>query len=308
MKRRLALFEPWGLGDLAISLHIAKNASKHDFEVTVLCEPKYLEWVQSLEFVNTAHGVSVPWSQKSGKYQIAGYPWKSWLATGEKLRASHHEFVIETRRDPRATGLIRAIFRLPVKQPQNRKIAVGYSRLHLPFLGIENAAKKTDPLHELSPSIVCFFGAEWANRRVPHWKIAELLNALQKFDSKITVIVPPEESSTDFYRSLCKNGVTKIEGSIVQIAKHVKEHTHCISTDSGWIHVAHLYGLKTLGLFGFQNDGEWMPPGAASLRSEHCLPSTSRYRMDCDELRPLGTLRVEDFSRSLETFLGNLRD
>jgi ADP-heptose:LPS heptosyltransferase len=139
---------------------------------------------------------------------------------------------------------------------------------------------------------------------MPHWKIPSLLEVLTATGCRIGVIVSPEEAHHSFYGELSDTNITRIEGSVAEVARELKAYTHCVSTDSGWLHVAHLYGLPTLGLFGFENDDVWSPPESLALRSEHCLPASARYSSECEALQPLGTLRIEAFREAVEKLLG----
>jgi ADP-heptose:LPS heptosyltransferase len=298
-RRRVALFEPWGLGDLAISLHLARAAAVEGAAVTLFCDSQYVEWAKTFPFVSEVIGVAVPWTQKDKKYEFSTYPWRDWRRIRKEFREKKFELVFEPRRDMRANLLLAYLTSGPRKRPSSRKEGLGYRRLALlprkPDLAANRSGKK---------SIVFFFGAEWANRRVPDWKIPSLLDSVRASDRSIGVILPPQESQKEVYRTLRNAGVECIEGTVAEVSRRIADYSHAVSTDSGWLHVAHLAGLRTLGLFGFMNDMEWAPPGAAVLRSEHCLPGQARYRLECRDIQPLGTLRVQDFQNKVRELLG----
>lgn len=294
--KKIALFEPWGLGDLAISLQLARNAANRGLTTTLLCDPRYAEWARTFPFIEETIGISVPWTRKEKKYPLPNYPWNEWRSLRKRFGKQRFESIIEPRRDLRASLLLRYLFSAPQMRPLSRSGGVGYQRLE-----ILAPLKPESITHEGSaPSFVCFFGAEWRNRRVPEWKFSSLLKILGKASSRVAVIIPPEESKSPFYRSLTETGVESIEGSVAEVAKKVSSFSHCISTDSGWLHVARLYGLKTMGLFGFDSVGEWSPPDSAFLRSEHCLPAPARYSKPCEGIQPLGTLRADLFEKAIE--------
>src|SRR5688500_6430093 len=99
MSRKVAIFEPWGLGDLAISLRLARDVARSGTKPVVFCDPAYVDWVRSHEFVDRAIGITVPWTKKSGKYAIREYPFREWNELKQSLRGEKFQEVVEPRRD-----------------------------------------------------------------------------------------------------------------------------------------------------------------------------------------------------------------
>ena len=68
-----------------------------------------------------------------------------------------------------------------------------------------------------------------------------------------------------------------------------------ISTDTSWLHIATLYEIKTIGLYGFDNLETWKPPNTIAIKSNPfihikiCMKQRSKTynllcNLDCAEI------------------------
>lgn len=100
MKPKLLVLELWGLGDLVIATPFLRAASEK-FAVTLLAKPFAEElrphlWpgVQVVPF-------TAPWTAFHGKYQFWRWPWRQMWQLRCQLRASHFDYAVSARWDPR---------------------------------------------------------------------------------------------------------------------------------------------------------------------------------------------------------------
>jgi len=301
--RTVVLFEPWGLGDLAIALGAAQALRSRGCKVTVVCHPDWVEWVQDSGLVDWVVGFHAPWTDKTAKYQFDKYRASDFFALRRRLKGIAPDVLCELRGDVRNLLMLKSLGLCRVVTLVGRRFANRYERppAILDKLGIDPAlpvrlspvrqpANRQDKWH-----IAAFFSAAWENRAVPEATAQAVTNAILRAGVRISVIIP-EQGSLASWRPQSLPGPEQagvVRGSVVAACKAISEADACLSTDSGFLHVAHLHGLPVFGLFGFATEDEWAPPGCTIIHPAKCFPAEARYAKAGEELNPLEGLDPE---------------
>ena len=66
MKKKLLIFEPWGLGDLAIATNAARIL-KQQYRISFICSQKWMEWLKSIDFIDEVVSFKAQWAEKKDK-------------------------------------------------------------------------------------------------------------------------------------------------------------------------------------------------------------------------------------------------
>jgi ADP-heptose:LPS heptosyltransferase len=301
--RTVVLFEPWGLGDLAIALGAVQALRSRGCKVAIVCHPDWVEWVLGSGRADWVVGFHAPWTDKTAKYQVDKYRASDFFALRQHLKEIEPDVLCELRGDVRNLLMLKSLGLCRVVTLVGGRFANRYER---PPAILEKLA--IDPALPVRPSpirqpanrqdkwhIVAFFSAAWENRAVPAAMAQEVTSAILRAGIRISVIIPDQGSLASWY-PLPLPGTEQanvIRGSVVDACRAISEADACVSTDSGFLHVAHLYGLPVFGLFGFATEDEWAPPGCTIIRPAKCFPAESRYAKAGEELNPLEGLDPE---------------
>ena len=293
------LFEPWGLGDLAIGLHTLRALHNRGYQTSVICDPAYLPWVQDLPFVSRAFECVAPWTRKENKYDPRLYRLRSWYQLSQRLGGLGNTELFELRSDPRNFLFLRTLKILSgnsvstfrqVQPPNGFKNRYDRGASFLKQVGIATPDEQTQ-LRSVGPTkkIGFFMGAEWENRRVPPAVVERLLSKIKasRPELDLYLILPPGDSGVSAPAS-------PISGSISQVTTEIRNWDAVVSTDTSWLHVAHLVGVPTFGIFGFLNHEEWLPPGSGSWVLPQALPAEARYQVKNRSIQPLAKIEVQD--------------
>ncbi len=307
MKYTWTLFEPWGLGDLAIGLHTVRALHQNGNETAVVCHPAYLDWVKSLEFVSHVITLDVPWTHKSNKYDFRKYQLKNWKEFFKKLSQLKDVQLFDLRQDLRNTVFlkmtcllsgdrIRLIKQLKSPSEFENRYERGNSFLDQINVRIQKNESIQSAIHPRR--IGFFFGAEWMNRRIPSEVAERILIVLKRKrpDLELNVILSPQENP--MYSQAIQRS-----GSIREISKLIGQLDVMVSTDTSWLHIAHLLGIPTFGIFGFRNRQEWLPPGSGFWELSNALPANARYNLEYQSIQPLSQLDPNDFVESLLSWI-----
>lgn len=268
--------------------------------MAVVCHPNWVEWVLDSNRVDAVIGFHAPWTDRTDKYQFDKYRVADFLALRRKLKPIGPDVLCELRGDVRNLILLKSLGLCKVVNLVGRRFANRYERPRaiLDRLGVHPAPAaqftqlrrqphQTDAWH-----IVVFFSAAWENRTVPAPTAQAIANALLRTGLRISVVLPNHGSLASWY-PVSLPGLEPphlIRGSVAEVCRAISEADACLSTDSGFLHVAHLYGLPVFGLFGFATEDEWAPPGCTIIRSTTIFPATARYAKAGETLDPLAEL------------------
>ena len=124
-------------------------------------------------------------------------------------------------------------------------------------------------------------GAFQFKRQLPDFKIKEILLWLEKNNFYCKLICSTKEEFDRFNQFKLEKKLIHLVILLNTVYNIIAEIKYCdlmISTDSAWLHIAELYEIETIGLFGFNTIGIWDPP--------HCTPilSNPHYSVDDWEL------------------------
>lgn len=294
LTKHIVLFEPWGLGDLAVSLVGLRSLPEQGCRLSVVCDPSWADWVQSLPWVSDVISFHVPWTEKRGKYNPLKYRITEIARLRRKLLSPKPDFICEMRGDIRNDFFLRILFVAPVVTLRNRHFRNRYDRASALAKILGYPATDGKPIRNgRGGGVVCFFGAAWANRQVPIAKAKEIVQTLlQKLPCSVTVILQPNDDMSEWNEltELARGRFLPLNTSIAKIVAQVSSADTAICTDSAWLHLMYAQDIPTVGLFGFANADEWAPPGCRVVHSAIVHPAESRYCLNRESIQPLATL------------------
>ena len=293
LSKHIVLFEPWGLGDLAVSLSGLRCLTEQGCALSVICDPAWVGWVQSFPWVTNVISFHVPWTEKRGKYNPVKYKIDEIWQLRQKLLTAEPDVVCETRGDIRNELFLRMLLSAPVVTLRNKHFCnrYDYSSELVKTLGYSASNKKA--VRTGGGGVVCFFGAAWVNRCVPTVKAHEIIKGLlDALPCSVSVILQPNDAIDEWSEMMrmAAGRLLLIKASIVQAVSQISSADVAVCTDSSWLHLAHVQGIPTVGLFGFTNAVEWAPPGCRVVHSEQIYPAEDRYCLKNEMIQPLGSL------------------
>lgn len=300
--RKILLFEPWHLGDVAVALSVIKPFKQGDYEFVLVCNKHWKGWALKTGMVNTVIDFVPPWTgrDRRDKYNPFNYKITEILKFKKQVVDYHPDCIIDLRGDIRARAFLKVLFGKKIKiisSSLDTKANV-YRRGEVLQRELRMLSAKTDFVIEHRPikRIVLFFGAADKNRRLPLKKTIELIVRLNEQNFFLNLILQSDED-VDRMEKMKKNlgleNVGLIRGDIGYIAEKIKESDLVITTDSGWLHVASFYNKPSIGLFGFDTMHTWLPPGAFCVTSNVIYRAKHRYKKKYRNLQPLSTLNID---------------
>lgn len=306
----IVLFEPWGLGDVAIALAGFGYVETSLFKLTLVCDSKNAEWATTISWVYKVIPIRIPWTDKYHKYSIGKYHLPDYLLLREQLKDIAPDFICEIRGDIRNYLLMKALNVAPVISLMNKKYHNRYER-SFALLDILALSRKVKCVRkELGAGIVFFFGAAWSNRQVPNAIAVNIIRELLSITSvDISIILQPTDSF-DFWRDLVADFscVNIVQDSLLKISDLVSKAALVVSTDTSWLHIANIYGVPTVGLFGFKNAIEWAPPNCRVVYSDNPLPACARYKMKYEFLSPLADINFKRAAFEIYEYFSTTRE
>ena len=308
MTKRIAIFEPWGLGDLLIALHGARELSKNGFEITVICNPDWASWVKTLIFVKNVITYHAPWTEKTKKYSFYKYKVAHFLLLRRQLKNIAVDYLCDIRGDIRNLVFLKALCVCPVFSLLGQKVKRRYDRpvslarlFNVKVKSLySNQATQYSCFSNKKTHVFCFFGSAWGNKAVPIEKSIEIVLALLGKKFLVTIILQPEDSMSEwsFLIDKYKGQLFLLQESIAKCGIALKMANLFIATDSGWLHMAFFYGIPVIALFGYANAEEWCPPNCLVVYSENVLPYNMMYNLAYEHIQPLSEISV---TKILET-------
>lgn len=295
-RRHIAIFEPWGLGDIVIALLAAKAVHAAGNTVSLLCDGRWAGWLNTFPFVSRVIPVNIPWTSKDRKYAPSRYRISDFVRLRGELAAETPTTVCELRGDIRNVLLLKALRVGEVVSLRGETISNRYDRpgALLRRMGIPEAraGRAARDENRGRGKVACFFGAEWPNRRVPFAKAARVVEGLLEAGHSVSVILSPGEESAAWSRvgTGHESSLSLIRRALPEVCAALAGHDTIVSTDSGWMHVGFFYGLSVIGLFAFSNAEEWAPPGAKVLFAPKPGAAEERYARAGEGLQPLAEL------------------
>jgi ADP-heptose:LPS heptosyltransferase len=302
----VAIFEPWGLGDLCVALVAARALSRQGVTVTVVCAPAWKNWVDTLSYVNHTVSIRIPWTAKQGKYNPVRYRISEFRNLRRTLRDLEVDVFCEQRGDIRNVTVMKMMKVAPVHHLRGREFDNRYDRpVHL----VESLLASVEP--EIAPDprgmglseeVVCFFGAAWVNRRLPEGKAREVVQRLLDDKRPVALILPPDESSDNWEAMVAaaEGRLELLQGEVAGIADRLSKAALCVSTDSGWLHVAHLFGVPSVALYGFTNASEWAPPSSRVVFAEETQSREVMHDLSRESIQPLESLSVDAVAAAVD--------
>jgi ADP-heptose:LPS heptosyltransferase len=313
--QKIIIFEPWGLGDLTISLYAAKVLFVNGCKITLVCDPLWTDWVSTLDFINTVIPMHIPWTDKLSKYSFMKYDLQVFRIFKKRIKSIKPDVIFEVRCDVRNHILFHILGFHNILSPFNNRMFNRYKRIDHLFLkmGIQNIYKNV--LHHKQvivgnkiKHVFLFFDAAWGNRKVPFEKARRIIELLLDSGYHVTLILghKDDKSIWDDIKSKYSKVFFLLKAPIRDVIERFKTCDILVSTDSAWMHIAWLHGVKTLALFGFDNDDEFAPPGVTVIYSDMLYPKKQRYSLKYKNLQPLSDLsevkileKIKDISQDI---------
>lgn len=317
MKGNIVLFEPWTLGDVVIAVYTAKLLKDRDYNVSIVCSVHWKEWLLTLNLFDEVIGFRLPWTEKKQKYNITRYSLHEFLELRNKLKNLLPNYICDIRGDIRNFFLLNILNVTKVISLFESKKSNVYQRplLLLRKMNIDVVKKDfleppTISQNNIERKIICFFGASWKNRQVPMEKSIDIVTSLLNIGYRVIIILQPIDDIKiwDKIKDLYSDKILTVKGSINSVVDEIKNSSVCISTDSGWLHIATFYRIPTIGLFGYDTINEWAPPYTEIVCSKPLLPASDRYKKKKEEDVPLQYLSTEEVVEKCNNLLLSKRD
>jgi ADP-heptose:LPS heptosyltransferase len=300
---RIILFEPWSLGDVAIAASITKIVCYSDIQVGIVASSRYFKWLEAIGLFHSVFQFDAPWVQWSGKYWPWKYSLREILRLREQVKGFNPDIICSPREDMRHRFFLEILRVHPARAVLIHAHRNVYAKIGAvaSLLGVE---PKSQPVRNLSKlkngnaSVYCFFSSGRPNRSVPFDIGVRIIKGLIETGSSVSLVLPPEER-IDTWRSVFSARVGEsfsiVQGPLEVISTEFSQKAClCLTTDSAWMHLAYLYGVPIVGMFGFDTYEEWAPPGCVPVFSRKILPSQLRYSASFQHVQPLAELEPEE--------------
>lgn len=297
MKKKLLIFEPWGLGDLAIATNAARIL-KQQYRISFICSQKWMEWLKSIDFIDEVVSFKAQWAEKKDKYNPLKYNVGDIFSIKSEIKRIQPEFIWDARGDIRHRLFLRLLSRNPVlsfSYPANlnvyKRLGVLLNHLKISIADDLNCTgKRTE---NISDYLVLFLGAYWKNKQVPIKKSKEIISSLLANGFKVKLILQPEDDELEWKSLVSLDKFQLIKADLVTCSKVISNARLVISTDSAWLHIAYYYGVKTIGLFGCLNADQWAPPTCHVIYASNSIPANLRYKFEYENIQPLTNISTE---------------
>jgi ADP-heptose:LPS heptosyltransferase len=312
--KKILLFEPWHLGDVAIALSLTKAYHKPNVEFSLVCNNTWKDWTLSTGIIRKVFVFTPPWTKryKREKYNPFNYRLNEIMQFKKQVMTYKPDYIVNLRGDIRAKLFLKLLFgKTKIISAINEDVNVYNKRDTLKQV-LSVSISKTAKVNQPVPKSIClFFGATDFNRTVPLEKSIELVSSLSQTGYGLNLVLQPNDDFqkwSEIKSDLNLESLRLIKGDVLLIANIIKESSIMISTDSGWLHVAHFYEKPVIGLFGFDTVDSWLPPGAAYIKSKQLYPESYRYKNKYQSLQPLASIDVSQVVKSLQQFQKSLFD
>lgn len=304
--KNILIFEPWTLGDVVVSCMTARALERWDIKTSIACAHEWVDWLKSLSIFEYIIPIHIPWTEKTNKYKLNKYKLTTFISFREELIKTHMNVVCDLRGDIRNYIILKLLRVAPIVSVNSTKGKNVYQRT---TLLLRKMGLSTNDIPEIdknitSRNIICFFGSSWVNRSVPFKKSQEIVYCLVKENYKVSIILQPKDSIEQWKMILLeyKDNVTILQESVKEIAAHIAKADLCLSTDSGWLHVAYYYNVPRIGLFGFNTIQEWAPPNTKIVFSQPLFKANERYKLTNENIFPLENLDVNNILQNVKLF------
>ncbi len=308
--KSVAIFEPWGLGDLVVPLIVAYNLSSKKVKVHIVCDPTWSGLVEQFDFVDSVFTFYAPWADKQGQYDPRKYSIKDFIDIRHYLISQNVSCIYDARSDLRHWAILNLMNAAQVEIPRYPNGINIYERPEFILEDMSMLERKVDKKINNSKidkkkdieKVVCFFGGSDYNRRVPFSKARDILVKVLLLEPLCVKVLLDPDSIAHKWRNMVSSldRVSVFEGTPGECLSVVSDSDLCISTDSGWLHIASFLGLKTVGLFAFQTEDVWSPPETIVIHPEDPPPAKYRYRSEYSDIQPLGDLNVPDTFKKID--------
>lgn len=317
MKKKILLFEPWHLGDVAIALSVSKNFADAGVEFGLVCDPNWKAWALSTGIVGDVIEFTPPWTMRKrrDKYNPFHYNLSAFIQFRKRVLAYAPDFIFELRGDIRAKTFLNLLFcrQIPIKSsdlhPQTNVYKRGNQLKNLlSYLPITNCVNKADS--SAGGNLTLFCGASDQNRAVPHEIAMALIRKLHQEGYIVNLILQPSDDLQKIQQFKDRNNLSNVKllhGDFAKMIECLVKSTLVVSTDSGWLHIAHFYEKPTIGVFGFDTIRTWLPPGSSAITSEELYPYSYRYKARFQHLRPLLSLDIDKVIRLVQKLEAQLQ-
>lgn len=310
----LTILEPWGLGDLAIAMLAAKALDAQGWKVDVICSPTFAPWVAALPFVADTIPFSIPWTSQTRKYAPWRYDVRQFVTLRRTLHTKGYDAVAEIRGDIRNVIFLKALGVAPVAHLYGQNISYRFDRPKalLTTLGFHDTSItdiKTRPRPDDVKNVFTFFGASRLNRQLPAAQAIRIVKGLLDLGLEVSACLAPTDDDTPWqaFKRQVGGRLSVIQPGLAETTRHIESADLCLSTDTGWQHVAYLLGVPTISLFGFDNFKEWAPPGCRVVAPPTCHPASELYSRLGQDLSPLTLLDAETVVEAVRAHLDRQR-
>jgi ADP-heptose:LPS heptosyltransferase len=307
--KKVLLFEPWHLGDVAVALSVIKQFKQNDSEFSLVCNTKWESWASNTKLITKVFGFSPAWTMRRqlDKYNPLNYPLSQILEFKRNVLNYRPDVIVDLRGDIRAKFFLKLLFGSSIKivsEKMPKGVSV-YQRGRAMQDYLKSNPSTTNFTSGLSTgnSLTVFLGASDKNRMVPEEPAIDLIIKLHEKGYTLNLILQPSDNLNRVEQIKKERNLANLKlimGDVVHVSRIIEDSSLVLSTDSGWLHVSFFYGIPTVGLFAFDTIKTWLPPGASYVVPRKVYPAYYRYKRKYQSLQPLALIDTDKVVDTIE--------
>jgi ADP-heptose:LPS heptosyltransferase len=307
--KKILLFEPWHLGDVAVALSVIKQYKQNDCEFSLVCNTNWENWALSTKLVTKVFGFSPAWTlpRQLDKYNPLNYPLYQILEFKKNVLNYRPDVIVDLRGDIRAKFFLKLLFGPSIKIV-SEKIPEGVN-VYQRGQALQHYLKSNPSTNNFTSSLftgnslTVFLGASDKNRMVPEEPAIDLITKLHEKGFTVNLILQPSDDLNRMEQIKKERNLANLKlimGDVVHVSRIIKDSSMVVSTDSGWLHVSFFHGIPTVGLFAFDTIKTWLPPGASCVAPKEVYPAYYRYKRKYQSLQPLALIDTGKVVEAIE--------
>ncbi|MCX8481872.1 MAG: hypothetical protein ORN58_08140 [Sediminibacterium sp.] len=298
-RKKVLIFYPFNIGDIAVVLNCLKPFVNPTIQYALACQQKTAAFALNTGIVEKTFIIDLPWTNRNG--WINKNYWKNpfhynfilILSCWYQIVTYKPAIIINMHFDNKTVYFLKIVTFFQTKVVQhlgNYFENVYYKEAFLASILDNHNPIKLNYTIRKPNKIAVFGGAYNVNRRLPDKKMLELLLLLNNHKIDTILIVSTMQESIFFTEKITQEkwvSVQCIHGNLIEIIKQMLDVKIMISTDTSWLHIAELYEIKTIGLYGFDNLETWKPPNTIPIKSNPIYTHKNMYEPAFKNVQPL---------------------
>ena len=305
-QKKVLIFYPFNIGDVAVVLNCLKPFVNPTIQYALACQKKTAEFALNTGIVEKTFIIDLPWTNRKGwinkNYWKNPFHYNYFLifTCWYQIIKYNPAMIINMHFDNKTVYLLKVFTFFKTKVVQHLGNYIENVYLKEAFLATIFNRNNPIKLNNSIPKpnkIALFGGAYNFNRSLPTKKMIALLTLLNK-NKIVTILIVSTQSESIFFTEKIRQEkwgfIQCIKGDLQYIIKKILDVKLMISTDTSWLHIATLYEIKTIGLYGFDNLETWKPPNTIAIKSNPFYTHKNMYEAAFKNIQPLCNLDCAD--------------